>query len=76
MVEVVILRAVRIENVIFIAVGLGVRHSYDLGSFTANVVSGVLDSASCGILIFSGLVELLAKDLILLRGRRVPKGWF
>ncbi|KAE9380173.1 Zip-domain-containing protein, partial [Stipitochalara longipes BDJ] len=49
---------------IAIAIGLGVRHSYDPGSFTANIVSGVLDSASCGILIYTGLVELLAKDFI------------
>ncbi|MBH1945656.1 ZIP family metal transporter, partial [Erythrobacter sp. YJ-T3-07] len=36
---------------IAIAVGLGLRTTYDSGSFTANVVSGVLDSISAGILI-------------------------
>lgn len=45
-----------------IAVGLGLRTTYDAGSFTANIVSGVLDSVSAGILIYSGFVELIAKD--------------
>ena len=49
---------------IAIAVGLGVRTTYNSGSFTANVVSGVLDSTSAGILIYSGLVELLARDFL------------
>jgi len=49
---------------IAIAVGLGLRTTYDSGSFTANVVSGVLDSISAGILIYTGLVELLARDFL------------
>ena len=49
---------------IAIAAGLGVRTSYNPGSFTANVVSGVLDSISAGILIYTGLVELLARDFL------------
>lgn len=49
---------------ISIAVGLGVRTTYNPGSFTANVVSGVLDSISAGILIYTGLVELLARDFL------------
>lgn len=47
-----------------IAVGLGVRTTYNPNSFTANVVSGVLDSMSAGILIYTGLVELLARDFL------------
>jgi len=47
-----------------IAAGLGLRRSYDAGSFEANVVSGVLDSISAGILIYTGLVEMLAKDFL------------
>ena len=47
-----------------IAVGLGVRTTYNPGSFTANVVAGVLDSMSAGILIYTGLVELLARDFL------------
>lgn len=49
---------------IAIAIGLGLRTTYDAGSFTANVVSGVLDSISAGILIYTGLVELLARDFL------------
>ena len=47
-----------------IAVGLGLRTTYNPNSFTANVVSGVLDSMSAGILIYTGLVELLARDFL------------
>ncbi|KGO78331.1 Zinc/iron permease, fungal/plant [Penicillium italicum] len=49
---------------ISIAIGLGVRTTYNPGSFTANVVSGVLDSISAGILVYTGLVELLARDFL------------
>ncbi|EGX43752.1 hypothetical protein AOL_s00215g488 [Orbilia oligospora ATCC 24927] len=49
---------------IAIAIGLGLRGSYNPGSFTANVVSGILDSLSAGILIYTGLVELLARDFL------------
>ncbi|KIW19159.1 hypothetical protein PV08_03452 [Exophiala spinifera] len=47
-----------------IAIGLGLRTTYNPNSFTANVVSGVFDAVSAGILIYSGLVELLARDFI------------
>ena len=49
---------------IAIAIGLGLHTTYDGGSYTANVVSGVLDSVSAGILIYTGLVEMLARDFI------------
>ncbi|KAK9453394.1 high-affinity Zn transporter ZRT1 [Dipodascopsis uninucleata] len=49
---------------ISIAIGLGVRTTYNSNSFTVNIVSGVLDSISAGILIYTGLVELLARDFI------------
>jgi len=38
--------------------------TYNSGSFTANVVSGVLDAMSAGILIYTGLVELLTRDFL------------
>lgn len=47
-----------------IAIGLGVRTTYNAGSFTANVVSGVLDATSAGILLYSGFVEFLARDFL------------
>lgn len=47
-----------------IAIGLGVRETYNPGSFTANVVAGVFDATSAGILLYTGLVELLARDFL------------
>ena len=49
---------------IAIAIGLGVRQTYNPESFTAQVVSGVFDATSAGILIYTGLVELLAADFL------------
>jgi zinc transporter 1/2/3 len=49
---------------ISIAIGLGLRTTYNGGSYTANIVSGVLDAISAGILIYTGLVELLARDFL------------
>ncbi|RAH45806.1 ZIP zinc/iron transport family [Aspergillus brunneoviolaceus CBS 621.78] len=49
---------------ISVAIGLGLRTTYNSGSFTANVVSGVLDAISAGILIYTGLVELMARDFL------------
>jgi zinc transporter 1/2/3 len=47
-----------------IAVGLGVQSTYNPNSTTASIVSGVLDSLSSGILLYTGLVELLAHEFI------------
>lgn len=41
-----------------IAAGLGVRSSYNPGTATASIVSGVMDAFSSGILIYTGLVEV------------------
>jgi zinc transporter 1/2/3 len=41
-----------------IAAGLGVRHSYAPNSPTASIVSGILDSLSAGVLLYTGLVEV------------------
>lgn len=49
---------------IAVAIGLGVRNTYISSSYNANIVSGVLDSISAGILMYTGLVELLARDFI------------
>lgn len=49
---------------IAIAIGLGLRTTYNSGSYTANVVSGVLDSVSAGILIYTGFVEMIARDFL------------
>ncbi|KAI0033907.1 ZIP zinc/iron transport family [Vararia minispora EC-137] len=47
-----------------IAAGLGVRTTYNPGTARASIVSGVLDATSAGILIYTGLVELLAHEFI------------
>lgn len=49
---------------IALAAGLGLSNTYDPASFTASVVSGVLDSTSAGILLYTGFVELLARDFL------------
>lgn len=49
---------------IAIAIGLGLRTTYDNSSFTANVVNGLFDSISAGILIYTGFVEMLARDFL------------
>lgn len=49
---------------IAIAVGLGVRKTFAPGSQTALMVNGVFDSISAGILIYTGLVELMAHEFM------------
>lgn len=47
-----------------IAIGLGVRSTYTPGSAPALITNGIFDSISAGILIYTGLVELMAHDFI------------
>jgi zinc transporter 1/2/3 len=47
-----------------IAAGLGVRNTYNPGSETASIVSGVMDALSAGVLLYTGLVELLAHEFL------------
>jgi zinc transporter 1/2/3 len=49
---------------IAIAAGLGIRTTFNEAGMTTNIVSGVLDSVSAGILIYTGFVELLARDFL------------
>ena len=49
---------------IAIAIGLGLRTTYAPGSQTALIVNGVFDSISAGILIYTGLVELMAHEFM------------
>lgn len=53
-----------ISTPIAIAIGLGVRQSYPPGSQTTLIVNGVFDSISAGILIYTGLVELMAHEFM------------
>jgi len=47
-----------------IAAGLGIRTTYNPNSAKASIVSGVLDALSSGVLIYTGLVELLAHEFL------------
>ncbi|KAB8295835.1 hypothetical protein EYC80_008657 [Monilinia laxa] len=49
---------------IAIAIGLGVRTTFTPGSQTTMIVNGVFDSISAGILIYTGLVELMAHEFM------------
>ncbi|ORX38743.1 Zinc/iron permease [Kockovaella imperatae] len=49
---------------ISIAIGLAVRTTFNPNGYTANIVQGVLDALSGGILIYTGFVELLARDFL------------
>ncbi|KAJ5691648.1 hypothetical protein N7488_012383 [Penicillium malachiteum] len=49
---------------ISIAIGLGVRTTYSPSSKVSLIIQGVLNAVSAGVLIYSGLVELLARDFL------------
>ncbi|QDS68862.1 hypothetical protein FKW77_007394 [Venturia effusa] len=53
-----------ISTPIAIAIGLGVRTTYPPGSQRTLIVNGVFDSISAGILIYTGLVELMAHEFM------------
>lgn len=48
-----------------VAVGLGIRSSYNGNGQAAMIVTGILDATSAGILLYTGLVELLAHEILL-----------
>ncbi|KAL8726723.1 MAG: hypothetical protein Q9166_006518 [cf. Caloplaca sp. 2 TL-2023] len=56
--------AYSLSTPIAMAVGLGLRETYSPGSQTALIVNGVFDSISAGILIYTGLVELMAHEFM------------
>src|SRR5260370_14946679 len=47
-----------------VAIGLGVRSTYNPDSMIANLVTGTLDSISAGILLYTGLVEVFIASLV------------
>ncbi|TID22747.1 ZIP zinc/iron transport family [Venturia nashicola] len=53
-----------ISTPIATAVGLGIRTSFAPGSQRTLIVNGVFDSISAGILIYTGLVELMAHEFM------------
>lgn len=53
-----------ITTPIAIAIGLGVRSTFAPGSQRTMIINGVFDSISAGILIYTGLVELMAHEFM------------
>lgn len=49
---------------IAIAIGLGVRYTYPPNSARALITNGIFDSISAGILVYTGLVELMAHEFL------------
>lgn len=47
-----------------IAIGLGIRETFKPGSRVYLLVNGIFDSISAGILIYTGLVELMAHEFL------------
>lgn len=58
---------------IAIAAGLGVRNSYHAEGATTLVVAGVFDSLSAGILLYTGLVELMAHEFLFAKSLKETK---
>ncbi|KAK6949956.1 hypothetical protein Daesc_008279 [Daldinia eschscholtzii] len=56
--------AYALSTPIAIAIGLGVRTTLQPGSPKSLVINGIFDSISAGILIYTGLVELLAHEFM------------
>ncbi|GJJ78337.1 solute carrier family 39 (zinc transporter), member 1/2/3 [Entomortierella parvispora] len=46
-----------------VALGIGIRESYNGGSVTALIVQGTFDSCSAGILLYTALVQLIASEM-------------
>lgn len=46
------------------AIGIGVRHSFNQNGKAILIVQGFFDAFSAGILLYTGLVELIAKDVL------------
>ncbi|RCK66957.1 Zinc-regulated transporter 2 [Candida viswanathii] len=60
---------------IAIAIGLGVRNSYPPGSRRSLITNGVFDSISAGILVYTGIVELMAHEFLYSGEFKGPNGF-
>jgi len=56
--------AYAITTPLSIAIGLGVRSTFEPNSARTLIVNGIFDSISAGILIYTGLVELMAHEFM------------
>ncbi|KAI1172949.1 ZIP zinc/iron transport family [Nemania sp. FL0916] len=53
-----------VSTPISIAIGLGIRSTLQPGSSNATLINGIFDAISAGVLIYTGLVELLAHEFM------------
>lgn len=61
---------------ISVAIGLAVKNTYAPGSRTALLTVGFFDGLAAGILIYSGVIELMAKDFLFSNTfKGTDKGW-
>ncbi|CCF59634.1 hypothetical protein KAFR_0H02250 [Kazachstania africana CBS 2517] len=67
--------AFALTTAIAVAIGIGVRHSWVPGSRNALIASGIFDSISAGILIYTGLVELMAHEFLYSNQFKGPDGF-
>lgn len=58
--------AYAVTTPIAIAIGIGVRETYPPASSRALITNGIFDSISAGILVYTGLVELMAHEFLFL----------
>lgn len=56
------------------AIGLGVHNLYDPAGEAGLLMVGIMNAVSSGLLLFAGLVELLAEDFLSERSYSVLKG--
>ncbi|KAI0393127.1 ZIP zinc/iron transport family [Xylariaceae sp. FL0594] len=56
--------AYAISTPVSIAIGLGIRENLQPGSANSLLINGIFDAISAGILIYTGLVELLAHEFM------------
>lgn len=66
--------AFTLTSPIAVAIGIGVRHSWVPGSRNALIANGIFDSISSGILIYTGLVELMAHEFLFSNQFKGPDG--
>ena len=57
------------------AIGLGIRNTFSADTPTYYYTTGVFDSVSAGILIYTGLVELMAHDFIFNKEMHAAPTW-
>ncbi|KAG0331009.1 high-affinity Zn(2+) transporter zrt1 [Podila horticola] len=56
-------RIASLNTPVGVALGIGIRQSYDGTSVTALLVQGVFDSLSAGILLYTAMVQLMSTEL-------------